>query len=298
MAASGDGHHADMDTHTRPSPLPSSIAADPYRVAPDTWVIPEVFPAAPGIFVPINSLVIAGREPVIVDTGTHLNQRRWLDQIFSIVDPAAVRWVFLSHDDHDHVGSLPAVLDACPNATLVTTWFTVERLRGDYGLPMDRMRWVNDGESFHVGDRTLVAITPPIFDSPTSRGLFDARTGVYWAVDAFACLLTDPAMTDVAELDAGFWRDGLLDNNRMISPWHTLLDPRKFDRHVDKIATLPIQTIASAHSVAVHGEQVADAIRLIRQVARMDAAALPGQGDLEALLAMLAGDQTPVPATP
>lgn len=287
-----------MDTTTHPSFPPPSVPVDPYRVAPDTWIIPEQFPAAPGTFVPINSLVIAGSEPVIVDTGTHLNQRRWLDQVFSLVDPDAVRWVYLSHDDHDHVGSLPAVLDACPNATLVTTWFSVERLRGDYALPMQRMRWVNDGDSFDAGDRSLVAVTPPIFDSPTSRGLFDARTGVYWAVDAFACLVTDPAMTDVADLDTEFWRHGLLDNNRLISPWHTLLDPRKFDRHVDKIATLPIRTLASAHSAAIHGDQVADALRLIRQMARMDAVALPGQSDLEALLALLVSDQTPAPSAP
>lgn len=267
---------------------PTSIVPDPYCVAKDTWVIPEVFPAAPGTFVPINSLVIAGPEPVIVDTGTHLNRRRWFDKVFSIVDPHDVRWVYLSHDDHDHVGNLLAVLDACPRSTLVTTWFALERLRGDFDLPMHRMRWVNDGESLDVGDRTLVSLVPPIFDSPTTRGLFDARTGVYWAVDAFASLLTDPAVVDTAQLEAGFWEETLLHSNRMISPWHTFVDPAKFDRHVDKVATLPITAIASAHSAAVRGQNVSEAMRLIRQVARMDAAPLPTQTDLEMILASLA----------
>lgn len=267
---------------------PTSIVPDPYCVAKDTWVIPEVFPAAPGTFVPINSLVIAGPEPVIVDTGTHLNRRRWFDKVFSIVDPDDVRWVYLSHDDHDHVGNLLPVLDACPRSTLVTTWFALERLRGDFDLPMHRMRWVNDGESLDVGDRTLVSLVPPIFDSPTTRGLFDARTGVYWAVDAFASLLTDPAVVDTAQLEAGFWEETLLHSNRMISPWHTFVDPAKFDRHVDKVATLPITAIASAHSAAVRGQNVSEAMRLIRQVARMDAAPLPTQTDLEMILASLA----------
>ena len=56
-------------------------------------------------------------------------------------------------------------------------------------LPLERMRWVNPGESFDAGDRRLVAVRPPIFDAPTTRGLFDAKTGVYWAVDTFASLL-------------------------------------------------------------------------------------------------------------
>ena len=33
--------------------------------------------------------------------------------------PADVRWVFISHDDHDHIGNLLELLDLCPQATLV-----------------------------------------------------------------------------------------------------------------------------------------------------------------------------------
>ena len=72
-------------------------------------------------------MVITGAEPVIVDTGNELSRDEWMEAAFSIVDPADVRWIFLSHDDHDHIGNLTAVLDACPKATLVTNWFTVER---------------------------------------------------------------------------------------------------------------------------------------------------------------------------
>jgi hypothetical protein len=47
-----------------------------------------------------------------------------------------------------------------------------------------QVRWVNDGESFEAYDRTLRAIRPPVWDSPTTRGLFDQSTGVYWGVDS------------------------------------------------------------------------------------------------------------------
>lgn len=162
---------------------------DPYRIAPDTWVIPETLPAAPGTVVPVNSMVITGAEPVIVDTGNELSRQRWMNAAFSLVDPVDVRWVFLSHDDHDHVGNLLPVLDACPNATLVTNWFTVERLQRAIPLPLHRARWLNPGDTFDAGDRTFVVNVPPVWDSPTTRGLYDSKTGVYWAVDAFACLL-------------------------------------------------------------------------------------------------------------
>ena len=92
-----------------------------------------------------------------------------------------MRWIFLSHDDTDHTGNLELCLEMCPNATLVTSWFATERMSGDVVLPIDRQRWVGDGESFDAGDRRLVAVRPPTWDSPTTRGLYDTKTGVYWS---------------------------------------------------------------------------------------------------------------------
>src|SRR5690606_12986430 len=143
----------------------------------------------------------------------------WLDRTFELVDPVDVRWIYLSHDDTDHTGNLHQVLGACPNATLVTTSFMAERMSAEGMLPMDRMRWVNEGESFWAGDRELVAVVPPTFDSPTTRGLYDTSTGVYWAADSFGNPVTHE-VSDVAELDPGFYRQAFVDMQRMLSPWH------------------------------------------------------------------------------
>ena len=39
--------------------------------------------------------------------------------------------------------------------------------------PFERMRWIDPGGSFDAGDRTLHLFKPPVFDGPTTRGLFD-----------------------------------------------------------------------------------------------------------------------------
>jgi hypothetical protein len=46
-----------------------------------------------------------------------------------------VRWIFLSHDDHDHRGNPDPVLDLCRGATVVTDAAMVGRLIGDIELP-------------------------------------------------------------------------------------------------------------------------------------------------------------------
>jgi flavorubredoxin len=93
-------------------------------------VIHQVQPAlGQPLFVYINSMVILGKEPVIVDTGTPANRKQWLDDVFSLVEPEDVRWIFLSHDDVDHTGNLDEALTARPNARWCATgrWSNVSR---------------------------------------------------------------------------------------------------------------------------------------------------------------------------
>lgn len=255
----------------------------PYQVGPDTYVIPELVPGPPGAFVTLNSMVIAGAEPVIVDTGNELSRADWMEAAFSIVDPADVRWVFLSHDDHDHIGNLPAVLDACPQATLVTNWFTVERTVRAMDLPLHRMRWVNDGESFDAGDRTLVAIRPPIFDGPTTRGLYDSKTGVYWAVDSFGSLLPG-YLTDSDDVPEDLWRDSFTFLAQIVSPWTTMVDTAKFAASVDRVAQLDITAVASGHGATLKGRRLQEGMEMLRTLTSAPIVPLPGQADLDAML--------------
>jgi flavorubredoxin len=263
-----------------------TLAPPPYEIAADTWVIPELFPAGPDAFVPINSMVIAGAEPVIVDTGTKLNEQRWLEAVGSIVDFADVRWIFISHDDHDHTGNLERVLELAPKATLVSTWFQLERLAGDIRPDLSRVRWIRDGESFDAGDRVLHAVRPPIFDSPTTRGLFDPTTGVYWASDAFANLVPGH-IVDNDDVPEPMWEETFLHINRLVSPWHTMLDPQKYNALIDRFTALGATVVAAAHTTANRGERLARGVELLRTLPSMDEAVEPGQLDLEAMLTEL-----------
>ena len=260
-----------------------STPVQPERIANDAWLVSELFPGAPGAYVPVRSLVLTGEQPVIVDTGTSLNRHAWTEAVWSIVDPGDVRWVFLSHDDHDHVGNLLETMASCPRATLVTNWFTVERLAGDLPLPRHRMRWVNDGDSFDVGDRVLHAVRPAVFDSPTTRGLFDPASGVYWAADAFASMVT-PGATDATDIDTGFWEATFMEMNAQISPWHSLLDEAKYATLLRRLAAMPATTIAGAHGAVLRGDRIRRAYELLDQLPRLPEVQFPGQTALDRML--------------
>jgi flavorubredoxin len=236
----------------------------PLEIAKDTFLIRQLEGEGRGpVSVYINSMVIRGSEPVIVDTGAPNNREQWLADVFSIVEPADVRWIFLSHDDVDHYGNLEQVLDACPNATFVTNWFIGERMGCAFEAPLHRSRWIEHGQSFVAGDRELLAYRPPAFDSPTTRGLFDPTTGVYWASDAFASPMLTP-VTDVAELDQGFWEASVPMFAQYLSPWLGLVDDAKFQRSVNRVASLRASTIVGCHTPIVRGRHVEHVIDLTR----------------------------------
>lgn len=268
------------------APLAPTIYVPPTEVARDTWLVHSVQPAlGEPLFVYLNSLVIRGAEPMIVDTGTIANREQWLADVFSLVDPDDVRWIFLSHDDIDHTGNLDETLSACPNATLVCNWAMVERHTNCFDFPLPRCRWIGDGESLDIGDRTLQALRPPVFDSPTTRGIFDPTTGLYWAADSFATPLPDPAM-GVADLDPDFWSFGLmLFALGAVSPWISMVDHAKYGQFVDRVQGLDITTIASCHSPVLEGDLIDRAFARIRQLPTLDAPMLPDQSVLDQIVA-------------
>jgi flavorubredoxin len=268
------------------TPIAPTTYVPPTQIAQDTFVVHQVQPAlGEPLFVYLNSMVILGKEPVLVDTGTPANRDQWLNDVFALVEPNDVRWIFLSHDDVDHTGNLDQAMEACPNAQLVCNWAMIERHTNCFNFPLDRCRWVMDGESFDVGDRTLQALRPPVFDSPTTRGLFDPTTGVYWAVDTFATPLPDPKMA-IADLDPDFWAHGLaLFALGAVSPWMTMLDIDKYGRYVDIVQNLDIKTIAACHSPVIEGPYIARAFNRIRQLPTLDPPALPDQSVLDQIVA-------------
>ena len=266
-----------------PTLFPDVPPTRPERIAPDTWLIPNLVPSGDGLFLAANSMVIRGREPVIVDTGAPIHRALWIEKAFSVVEPEDVRWIFLSHDDGDHTGALFDVLERCPQATLVTNFFSVERLALEKpALPLERMRWLEPGDHLDIGDRVLQLFRPPIFDGPTTRGLFDPKSGAMWIVDSFACLTPGPLDADALSPEVLASMSAM---NSAVSPWHAWLDRDSFGRHVDAVERLGARTVASAHGPVLRGAALDDAFDRVRGLAGAPIIPLPGQELLDSLVA-------------
>ena len=267
--------------------VPELLPMSPQEIAPETFLVPTLAKdPLSDAYIGAHSLVVRGAEPIVVDTGCALVHDQWVEQVFSVVAPEDVRWIYVSHDDHDHVGNLLHVLEACPNATLVTNFVMVSRLAGDLDLPLERMHWVDVGDTFDAGDRVLTVVRPPLFDSPSSRGFVDSATGLFWAVDSFGAQFPG-AVVERTEVPDDLFAESFVTLNTWNTPWLEWTDTARFDEHLRETEGLDVELVASAHGPVLRGEAIADGYRRTRELVGRPPSAHPGQDTLAMILSIL-----------
>lgn len=223
----------------QPTLMPSRCVGD------DTDLLPCWLPL-PGLGVlPVNAYVIHAREPVLVDTGIAALRDGFLQALRARIDPAALRWIWITHADADHVGNLAAVLAEAPQARIVTNYLGVGKM-GLQQLPLDRTYLVNPGQSLDAGDRKLLALRPPVYDAPETMAVFDTRTRHLFSSDCFGAVVARPAETASA-IDARELRDGLALWASIDAPWLAGVDRDRFVAACRPLRELEPRLVLGSH---------------------------------------------------
>jgi flavorubredoxin len=237
----------------------------PYQGSQDVHVFPANLPL-PGVGVlPINAYLLMAEEPVLIDSGIGIEGDDFIAAVSSIVDPAALKWVWLTHDDADHTGSIRRIMELAPNATLVTHAFSALRMATWWPVPLDRVHAIRYGDEIHVGDRTLTAVAPPLFDSPLSTGVLDTSTGALFTVDAFGAILPE-ATHSVSEVPPEALAGGMLGWALLDSPWAHVTDRQQFGQVLDNVRRLQPRKIFSSHLPAADGTSLEDFLTVLEKV--------------------------------
>jgi flavorubredoxin len=249
-----------------------------------TAIAAPLFVPGRGIL-PLTAMLLRSKEPMLIDTGAPIHRSEFLETLRSLIDPADIRWIFISHDDRDHTGNLIPLLDQCPRARVVTTFVGVGRMSEEWSLPMDRVYFLNDGDKLNLGDREIMAIRPPFFDAPGTRGVWDPKSSTLYSVDTFGAPV-EKLVDDVEDVPREAWVQAFQWFNRVNHSWFELVDPKKFEQSLERIRSLAPANVVSFHG-PVARNRTPELLAMLRDLLKMEPVALPDQKALEAMLASM-----------
>jgi flavorubredoxin len=259
-----------------------------YSATSDIEVLTSDVPIPGFGLIPVNAFVLKGSEPILVDTGAVFETDDFMTALRSVIDPADLRWIWLTHTDFDHIGSLHRLLAEQPQIRLITTFIGVGIMSLSAPLPMDRLYLLNPGQKLSVGDRTLVAFKPPIFDNPSTTGFFDESSGVLFSSDCFGALLQD-VPENAADLTDEQLREGQVFWATVDSPWLHKADTAMLAKELDAIRAMQPSMVLSSHLPAASGDMTD---RLLASIAAAPGAQPfvgPDQAALEQMLKEMTG---------
>jgi glyoxylase-like metal-dependent hydrolase (beta-lactamase superfamily II) len=252
----------------------------------DIWVLAST-QSAPGHGVlPVNAFLLRDDPAILIDTGLSSEADRFMDTVWSLVGRTELAAVFLTHEDADHAGNLLGVLDAAPEARLVTNYVTLGKLLERMTVPLDRVDVVNPGDRVPGTSRPLTVLRPPVYDAPGTMGLHDAATGAVVTVDAFGAYLPQPAC-DASEVAVEDLLSGLVTFNRVNHPWTAMADAGRFGAALDAVADLAPTVLLSSHAPPA-GQAVRPLIDALRRLPELEEYIAPDQQAFELLKPLLA----------
>ena len=260
----------------------------PYQAMPDIEVLPAHFPVPNMGFLAVNAFVIKAKEPVLVDTGMGIDSGKFMEALESVIDPQDLRWIWLTHDDADHTGNIEKVLESAPNARLAANSLAVLRLSTAWAVPMDRVYWLNSGDNIRVGDRKLTAVRPPIFDNPTTIGIYDDKSEAFFSADFFGAIIPSPAQ-NADDITEGDLAQGMVGWASLDSPWVHMVEPGVFSQSLDRIRQIDPKMIFSAHLPPAQGK-TEQFLKWLATVPTSTPFVAPDQAVLEQILAQTKGE--------
>jgi flavorubredoxin len=261
---------------------------DSYSPAAGIDVLTTSFPIPGFGLIPVNAFLLHGVEPVLVDTGAVVLHEEFWQALGSVIDPQDIRWIWLSHTDADHIGTLHRLLDENPAIRVVTTFLGVGILSTSQPLPMDRVYLLNPGQRLSLPDRTLSALRPPVFDNPSTTGFVDDKTGALFSSDCFGALLQEVPQ-DASELSTETLRQGQVTWATIDSPWVHKVDRRTFGQELDQLRAIDATLVLSSHLPVAPGSMLPQLVESLEAVADAPPFVGPDQAALEQMLAAMTG---------
>lgn len=194
----------------------------------------------------VNSFLIRSKVPLLVDAGIATMQQPWLAALETLIDPADLGWIYLTHVDGDHIGCLEALVQRAPKARIVTTFLGMSKLGFGRNISPHRFFWLNPGQELDVGDRKVLAVRPPCYDAPETTMVFDPLSRALLSSDYFGAIVPTP-VESADQVPPGALRDGQATWLSVDAPWVRTVQPALLEQAARAVLELGPAIVLSSH---------------------------------------------------
>jgi glyoxylase-like metal-dependent hydrolase (beta-lactamase superfamily II) len=205
----------------------------------------------------VNSYLIRGEQPTLIDTGITPEVPEFDLELRNLIDPKDLRWIVVTHADRDHVGALVRLLTEAPNATVVMSFatFGISSV-GSEPIPPERAFLVREDSTLDIGDRTLRATRPPLFDNPGTLAFHDSRQNILFSSDCFGAPFTTPEAALAEDVDT--ISDDELAPAQLLwgsfdSPWAHFVEEARFADNLNRFLADGPDKVLGTHLPPIHG---------------------------------------------
>ena len=190
-----------------------------------------------------NAYLIIDKKITLVDTVKHYLFDEMISRIKEIIDPSKIDYIISNHVEMDHSGSLPKILEVCPNATVFTS------PRGEKGLKRHYKKgWnfkvVKSGDTLNIGKRTLHFVEVPMVHWPDSMVTYIPSDKLLLPNDAFGQHIASSERFD-DEIDWGILKEEAAKYySNIVMPYGS-----QVEKALEALSGLDIDMIGPSHGV-------------------------------------------------
>lgn len=195
-----------------------------------------------------NAYLVRDEKTALIDTVKSPFASQLLRNVAALTDLDKIDYVVCNHAELDHSGALPAVMAACPNATLVCNAKCLETLAGLFDISGWKTQVIASGDTLSLGSRSLTFVNIPMVHWPESMVSYMPEEKILFSNDAFGQhLATSERFVDEYDL-AKVLEEAKSYYANIVTPYG-----RQVLKTLEVASQLEIETIAPSHGLIWRG---------------------------------------------
>ncbi len=142
-----------------------------------------------------NSYFINADKKAVVDTVKKNFSGEFLESVSRLCDPSEIEYIICNHTEPDHSGSLEALLELAPRATVAGSGQALNYLSEMTEKPFPSMK-VKDGDTLDLGNKKIRFIGAPNLHWPDTIYTYLEEDRLLFTCDSFGAHYCDERMFD------------------------------------------------------------------------------------------------------